>query len=211
MILLIAAEKGGAGKSTLATNLAVHFAHQNVDVVLVDTDSQATATKFVGRRDENGVRPSVPCVQRTGNVEATLRELDKRYALVVVDSGGRDSREMRTAMLAADLMLVPSKATMPDLETFEKMNDMIGDAKGPNPGLKAFAVLSQASTQRNKRLILDAKESLGAFENLSVTREVIYQRASYEDAILAGRGVVELADGRAKAEIQLLAQEFFNY
>ena len=92
MILLIAAEKGGVGKSTLATNLAVHLAHKGVDVVLLDTDGQATAARFAERRDGAAITPAVPCVQRTGEVASTLRELARRYQVVVVDAGGRDSR-----------------------------------------------------------------------------------------------------------------------
>jgi chromosome partitioning protein len=74
MILLVAAEKGGVGKSTIASNLAVYLAHGGVDVVLLDTDGQATAARFVERRDEAGITPAVPCVQRTGEVASTLRD-----------------------------------------------------------------------------------------------------------------------------------------
>jgi len=49
MIVLVAAEKGGVGKSTIASNLAVYLAHQEVDVVLLDTDAQATCARFVER------------------------------------------------------------------------------------------------------------------------------------------------------------------
>lgn len=74
MIFLIAGEKGGVGKSTIATNLAVYLAHQGVDVVLLDTDGQATASRFVERRDEAGImpscrrgcRPTVRCQPRLG-------------------------------------------------------------------------------------------------------------------------------------------------
>ncbi|WP_407510657.1 division plane positioning ATPase MipZ [Ralstonia sp. GP101] len=91
MIVLVAAEKGGTGKSTIASNIAVHLVRQNVDVVLVDTDGQATCARFSERRDEAGIGPAVPCIQRTGDVAATLRDLSRRYQVIVVDAGGRDS------------------------------------------------------------------------------------------------------------------------
>ncbi|WP_426393937.1 ParA family protein [Ralstonia sp. R-29] len=53
MIVLVAAEKGGVGKSTIASNLAVYLAHKEVDVVLLDTDEQATCARFVERRDDS--------------------------------------------------------------------------------------------------------------------------------------------------------------
>jgi chromosome partitioning protein len=210
MILLIAAEKGGVGKSTLATNLAVHLAHQGVDIVLLDTDGQATAARFVERRDEAAIKPAVPCVQRTGEVASTLRELARRYQVVVVDAGGRDSREMRSAMAVASLLLVPTKASQADLETFPKVNELIGMARGLNPELKAIAVLSVAPSNPVIREVENARELLAEFDQLELADTIIRDRKVYRDALLAGKGVTELDNSQARAEIQLLAQEFFD-
>lgn len=210
MILLIAAEKGGVGKSTIATNLAVHLAHGGVDVVLLDTDGQATAARFVERRDEAGITPAVPCVQRTGDVASTLRDLANRYQVVVVDAGGRDSREMRSAMAVANLLLVPTKASQADLETFSKVNELIGLARGLNPELKAVALLSIAPTNPVIREVQDARELLVEFDQLELADTIIRDRKVYRDALLVGKGVIELDNSHARAEIQLLAQEFFE-
>ncbi|WP_186129015.1 division plane positioning ATPase MipZ [Burkholderia gladioli] len=210
MILLIASEKGGVGKSTLATNLAVHLAHQGVDVVLLDTDGQATAARFVERRDEAGITPAVPCVQRTGNITSTLRDIAHRYQVVIVDAGGRDSREMRSAMAIANLLLVPTKASQADLETFPKVNELIGLARGLNPKLKAVALLSIAPTNPAIREVEDARELLADFDKLELADTIIRDRKVYRDALLMGKGVIELDNGQARAEIQLLAQEFFE-
>lgn len=210
MILLIAAEKGGVGKSTIATNLAVHLAHGGVDVVLLDTDGQATAARFVERRDEAGITPAVPCVQRTGDVASTLRDLANRYQVVVVDAGGRDSREMRSAMAVANLLLVPTKASQADLETFSKVNELIGLARGLNPELKAVALLSIAPTNPVIREVEDARELLVEFDQLELADTIIRDRKVYRDALLVGKGVIELDNSHARAEIQLLAQEFFE-
>lgn len=210
MILLIAAEKGGVGKSTIATNLSVHLAHGGVDVVLLDTDGQATAARFVERRDEAGITPAVPCVQRTGDVASTLRDLAHRYQVVVVDAGGRDSREMRSAMAVANLLLVPTRASQADLETFSKVNELIGLARGLNPELKAVALLSIAPTNPVIHEVEDARELLAEFDQLELADTIIRDRKIYRDALLAGKGVIELDNSQARAEIQLLAQEFFE-
>ncbi|MET5116104.1 division plane positioning ATPase MipZ, partial [Burkholderia pseudomallei] len=55
MIVLVGAEKGGVGKSTIASHLAVHLGHQGIDVVLVDTVGQATCDRFIERRDDAGI------------------------------------------------------------------------------------------------------------------------------------------------------------
>ncbi|HDR9035991.1 TPA: AAA family ATPase [Burkholderia vietnamiensis] len=210
MILLIAAEKGGVGKSTIATNLSVYLAHRGMDVVLLDTDGQATATRFVERRDEAGITPAVPCVQRTGDVAATLRDLAYRYQVVVVDAGGRDSREMRSAMAIANLLLVPTKASQADLETFSKVNELIGQARGLNRELKAVALLSIAPTNPAIREVEDARELIAEFDQLELADTIIRDRKVYRDALLVGKGVIELDNSQARAEIQLLAQEFFE-
>ena len=210
MILLIAAEKGGVGKSTLATNFAVHLAHQSVDVVLLDTDGQATASRFVERRDEARIVPAIPCVQRTGEVASTLRDLARRYQVVVVDAGGRDSREIRSAMVVANLLLVPTRASQADLETFPKMNELIGLARGLNPELKALAVLSIAPSNPVIREVEGARQLLAEFDQLELADTIIRDRKAYRDALLAGKGVTELDNSQARAEIQLLAQEFFD-
>jgi len=210
MILLIAAEKGGVGKSTIATNLAVHLAHGGVDVVLLDTDGQATAARFVERRDEAGITPAVPCVQRMGDVASTLRDLAHRYQVVVVDAGGRDSREMRSAMAVANLLLVPTKASQADLETFSKVNELVGLARGLNPELKAVALLSIAPTNPVIREVEEARELLAEFDQLDLADTIIRDRKVYRDALLVGKGVIELDNSQARAEIQLLAQEFFE-
>ncbi|WP_186080565.1 division plane positioning ATPase MipZ [Burkholderia gladioli] len=210
MIVLVGAEKGGVGKSTLASNLAVHLAHHEVDVVLVDTDGQATCARFIERRDEAGIHPSVPCVQRTGDVASTLRDLARRYQVIVVDAGGRDSRELRTALGVANLLLTPIRASQADLETLPKVNELVSLARGLNPELKAAAVLSMAPSNPVIREVEDARELLAEFDQLELADTVIRDRKVYRDALLGGHGVIELDNSQARAEIQLLAQEFFE-
>lgn len=210
MIVTIGAEKGGVGKSTIATNLAVYLSREGVDVVIVDTDTQATCGKFIERRDEAGILPSIACVQRTGSVAATLRDLKNRYQVVVVDAGGRDSQELRTAMAVSNLLLVPTRASQADLETLPKVNELVSLARGLNPDLKAVAVLSMAPSNPVITEVAEARELLAQFEELELSGNIIRDRKVYRDALLAGKGVVELDNSQARAEIQLLAQEFFE-
>lgn len=210
MILLVGAEKGGVGKSTIATNLAVHLASEGIDVVLLDTDTQATCARFVERRYETAATPELHCVQRTGDVAPALRDLSTRYQVVIVDAGGRDSKELRTAAAVADLLLTPVRASQADLETLPKVNELIGLARGFNPNLQAYAVLSMAPTNPMIREVDDARKLLADLDQIQLADTVIRDRKAYRDALLAGRGVVEMDNGQAKAEIQLLAQEFFE-
>lgn len=210
MIILVGAEKGGVGKSTLCTNLAVHLARNGVDVVVLDTDAQGTCTNFTSRRGESGISPPIHCIQRTGDVSATLRDLAARYQVVLVDAGGRDSRELRTAMAVAQLVLIPTRASQADLETMPKVNEIVGLARALNPTMEAYAVISMGPTNPVIREAQSAQELLAEFDQLKLATTVVRDRKIFRDALLSGKGVVEMDNGQAKAEIQLLAQEFFD-
>lgn len=211
MILLLGGEKGGTGKSTLATNIAAWLAQQRHDVILVDTDLQRTAANWVDRR--NLIRPAVPvvhCTERHGNVFHALRDLDKRYEQVIVDAGGRDSEELRTALVAAHKVYVPLKASQPDLETSRHMNELIQLPRGMNQPLVAHVILCMASTNPSIRETSEAQELLKELSELTPSAVTISERKAYRDAIAEGRGVIELSNDKAIVEIERLVKELYS-
>ena len=210
MIVLVGAEKGGVGKSTIASNLAVYLAREGVDVVILDTDPQATCAKWADRRNAAEAVPAVQCIQRQGDVAMALRDLSKRFAVTIVDAGGRDSRELRAAVSVANLLLTPIRASQADLETLPKLNELVGLARGLNPTLEAYAILSMAPSNPMIHEVDDARELLAEFDQIKLADTVIRDRKVFRDALLAGLGVVEMDNSQARAEIQLLAQEFFE-
>ena len=77
MIILIGGEKGGTGKSTIATNLAAIRAIAGKEVLLLDTDAQASATYWAALRDDLEGKVRVPCLRKTGNkIHRELAELN---------------------------------------------------------------------------------------------------------------------------------------
>lgn len=209
MILLIAGEKGGTGKSTIATNLAALLAVAGKDIMLLDADPQGTSTSWIERRNAAGL-PKIHSAQKTGDVYSTVMDQGERYEFVLVDAGGRDSKEMRTALVAADLLYTPFKASQNDLETMPKLNEIVGMAKGMNRALKAFAMLNMAPAQPTAREVPEARELLAEFPEFLLSSSIIRDRRVYRDAAAAGKGVVEMNDNQARAEIELLAQEIFK-
>ena len=117
MIILIGSQKGGCGKSTTAINICVNLAINKSDVVLVDADRQCTSANWAMDRANKPDLPKVHCIQKYENIRDTLIDLDKRYEYVVVDAAGRDSRELRTGMTAANLLIIPFRPSQPDLDT----------------------------------------------------------------------------------------------
>lgn len=211
MIVLLGGEKGGTGKSTLATNIAAWLAQQRHDVILVDTDRQRTAANWVDRR--NLIQPTVPvvhCTERHGNVFHALRDLAKRYEQIIVDAGGRDSEELRTALVAAHKVYVPLKASQPDLETSLHMNELVKLARGMNPSLEARVIICMAPTNPSIRETSEAQELLTELSELTPSVINICERKAYRDAIAEGRGVIELSNDKAILEIEGLVKEIYR-
>ena len=78
MIVLIGGEKGGTGKTTIATNLAAMRALAGRDVLLIDTDPQGSANYWAQSRDEEGITPRVACIQKFGKQVLAMIETCQR-------------------------------------------------------------------------------------------------------------------------------------
>ncbi|GIK74455.1 MAG: chromosome partitioning protein ParA [Chloroflexota bacterium] len=210
MIVLIGGEKGGTGKSTIATNLSVWLAHEGRDVLLLDADHQSTSKKWLDRRNERGGLPVVKGAQAHGDVRAPAEDYAKRYQEVIIDAGGRDSKELRSALVAADVLYVPIRASQADLETMDHVNELVSLARTMNPDLRAFALVSLAPSNPMINEVAEAQAFLEEFSEFKLARTFIRDRKVFRDALLEGCGVVEKANNQAKAEIQLLGEEIYN-
>jgi len=210
MIILIGNQKGGCGKSTTAVNICAELANQKKDVVLVDSDRQCTSANWAMDRADNEALPVVHCVQKYESIKETLLDLDKRYEFVIVDAAGRDSRELRTGMLAAHLLLIPFRPSQPDLDTLPKMQEIIVQAKDLNPALKVVGLLTMVPTNPVINEKQEAIEYLQDYQEISLLNTVIYDRKVYRDAMSNGIGVVETDNVKAKLEVQELVREICN-
>lgn len=207
MIILIGSQKGGCGKSTTAVNICAVLAGRGHDVVLVDADRQCTAANWTMDRDENEKLAKVHCVQKYENIRETLLDLDKRYEYVVVDAAGRDSRELRTGMTAAHILIVPFRPSQPDLDTLSNMQEIIIQAKDLNPNLKVWGLLTMAPTNPVIHEEADARECLSDYPEITLLITMIRDRKVYRDAMSDGLGVVEMNNDKAKDEIMKLIEE----
>lgn len=208
MIILIGSQKGGCGKSTLATNIAAALAISGKDVMLVDADKQGSSSNWFLDRSENEALPKVHSVQKYDDVRASVIDLDKRYEYVIIDAAGRDSVELRTAMIVANIIVMPVRPSQFDLDTVPRMQEIYRDAKLLNPGLKFFSVITMGPTNP---VINESQEAQAFFLNypeITLLKTIIRERKIYRDAISGiGKGVVEMNNNKAKAEIEGLLEE----
>ena len=213
MIVLIGGEKGGTGKTTVATNLAAMRALAGRDVLLIDTDQQGSANYWAQSRDEAGVNPRVACVQKFGKgLPIEVKDLAHRYQDIIIDAGGRDSVELRSAMVVADRAYIPIQPSQFDIWTLNRMDELIESAKGFNSGLQARVIISRSSTNPSVHESDDTMEIMGDFPNLGLAGISIRDRIAYRKAAKDGMAVCELKpkDPKAIEEMEALYKEVFN-
>lgn len=213
-IVVFGGEKGGTGKTTLATNLAAMLALKGRDVLLLDTDRQGTASLWATVRAEEKLEPLVPCVQKFGTgLPSQIRDLAKRYQEVIIDAGGRDSLELRYALGVADRAYIPVQPFQFDIWTVRQMDSLVGMAKTVNEGLQAHLVLNRVSTNPVVREDQEARDFVGreGFDHLRLLALTVRDRIAFRKSARDGRGVVELAgDRKAIAEITELYEEIYG-
>ena len=209
MIILIGSQKGGCGKSTIAVNVSAELAHSDHDVVLVDSDRQSTSATWAQDRDDLEGLPRVSCVQKYENISNTLLDLDARYDYVVVDAAARDSRELRTGMAVANLLLVPFRPSQPDLDTLPHLDEVISAARDLNGNLNVHALLTMVPTNPQIREVHEAREYLSNYPAIKPLNAMIRDRKVYRDAMASGRGVSEMRNPKARQEVHQLMKELF--
>ncbi len=204
MIIAVGGTKGGTGKSTVATNLAVLLATSAHDVLLVDADEQGTATDFTAMRNQG--RPEgagFTCIALKGRALVTeTRRLAPKYDHVVIDVGAGDTASQRGALAVADQFLVPLAPRSFDVWTVDKIAALIDEARVTNPELKAFAVLNRADSAGGENAA--AAEIIRTQEVIQLLPVSLGNRKSYARAGTSGLSVVELrpADAKAAQEVK---------
>lgn len=208
MVILIGSQKGGCGKSTTAVNLSAALANNGQDIVLVDADRQCTSSNWaMDRQEERPDYPVIHNVQKYENIRNALLDLNKRYETVIVDAAGRDSRELRTGMTAADILIVPFRPSQPDLDTLPRLQEIITQAKDLNSELTVYGLLTMAPTNPAVHEIEEAQDYLNDYPEIDLLNTIVRDRKVYRDAMGEGLGVVEMNNPKAKQEIQDLVQE----
>jgi chromosome partitioning protein len=214
MIVLIGGEKGGTGKTTIATNLAVMRIEKSGDVLLIDADPQPNASYWCASRDQNKALPRVTSVQKTGkNTQADIRALNGKFKDIIIDTGGRDSIELRASLLVAHVAIIPLRPSQFDLWTLAKINNLIGEVRQVNENLRVLVCLNQAPTNPVIKETEEAKSFFDEsdFEHISLATTVLYERVAFRKVAIAGMAVHEIrSDAKAESELDSLYKEIFN-
>lgn len=210
MIILVAHQKGGVGKSTVAVNLAAELQARGRDVLIAEADPTIHTARVWANARRLAGGEQITSAKLEGNIHEPLRDFNRRYDYVIVDVAGKDSKEMRTAMTAAHVLVAPMQPSQPDMDAARSLCDVITQAKDFNPELAVIAVLNRVPTNWNSSEAQEAVEYLRDYPVLQLASVKIHERKAYRTAMEVGQGVTEMGDNKAKAEIQILLDEIIK-
>ena len=200
-VLALLSQKGGSGKTTLATHLAVAFGGSR-RVVLVDTDPQRSAAAWWHARQ--AARPELVEADAEG-VIGTLRGVRAGGAgLVIIDSMPSVKSEIASIARAADYVLIPCRPSILDLRAVGGTVELVKAAR-----IAAAIVLNAVPAARGvgeASVTVEARRALAQY-GLPVLAVAIGQRAVLAHALAAGLSVEEYEpSSRAAGEIRDLAR-----
>lgn len=211
MIIVIGGVKGGSGKTTIATNLTYLRAESGKNVLLVDADEQKSASIFSNQRDVLGIDTKWTTIQLAGKTVYTqIERLRPHYDDIIVDAGGRDTSSQRSALLVADIYLIPFNPASYDVWTIGDVKTIITDMRTANKNLKAIAFINRGDPRgKDNEEAIGILKECGEFECVNFT---IGNRKSFRSSASDGMSVVEMdtKDTKAIQEIRQLYDYIYN-
>jgi chromosome partitioning protein len=196
--LVIASQKGGVGKTTLAGHLGV-IAEQskNGPVALIDTDPQASLSSWWNEREaETPIFASVSIAQLAEH----LKELERcGVKLAIIDTPPAVTKTIRVVLAVADLVLIPTRPSPHDLRAVGSTVEMVEKAGKP----MIFIINGAAARAR-----ITGEAAVALSQYGTVAPVTIYQRTDFAASMIDGRTVHEI-DPKSKSSIEII--ELWKY
>lgn len=206
--------KGGAGKTMVATNLAVAFAQKDMKVHIIDTDESSAATKWAGRRNEQDYVPSIPISSITDpkTIVNTVRDLNEANDFIIIDGPPRLNALVSKIILLSHLVIIPvppksgndREVTEDFLERFEAIQEQRPDG-GRTPA--ALLVNMVKDGYNLHRAFIASLPQLCDDYNVGMFNTQISDLVAFGESNQFGQGITEYTKGKAKDQFESLIGE----
>jgi chromosome partitioning protein len=215
MIIAVGHTKGGVGKSTLAIQIASYLKHKRLyrpNIWLVDADSQRSASKALIERNSSNLYTKIAAASYTEGKELFQQISNQEHLWndIIIDIGARDSDTFRSALMKADLLVIPVMPRVFDLEALNELYAVLEGAWGVGASFEACAVLSCAD--QNTTTNQEAIEYITTnFPKIKYIDAPVMRRKATGLASASGLSVFESkpVDKKACAEIEKLVETIY--
>lgn len=206
MIIGILNQKGGVGKTSLATNLAFHYS-QGSRVLLVDADPQGSSLAWSSARQAPDFHfPVIGMPKPT--LHKDLPAVARNYDITIIDGPGRNSDLTRAAVIASDLIVIPVTPSPYDIWASAEVVNLYHEARTFKESLKAVFVLNRKIS--NTAIGRDVLKTLEQFEIPTLGTHLV-QRVVYPESANLGLAVEEYEPhSPAVLELARLGDEIFR-
>jgi chromosome partitioning protein len=197
LTIALLGQKGGSGKTTVATALSVQAVKKGKSVALIDLDPQGSASKWAEiRQNESPAVISCQLFMLEKMIEqARIGGAD----FVFIDTPGKIEQAAIEAAKVADFVLIPVRATAFDVNALKELRNLLAIANDP----PSYVVINAAPAQGTRHK--DAKATIEGMHNLKVAPVYLCQRNAYADATIIGQTASEYEPkGKAAEEIEAL-------
>lgn len=206
-VVAVLNQKGGSGKTTIATNLARAYQLEGHRTCIIDADPQGTASEWAARQEES---PPVFAAKEP-TIHKDVPALEGAFDVVVIDGAPRMEAMATSAIKAADLALIPVQPSAADIWAAEDIIDLVRarqevtrSESDPQGRPAAAFVVSRQVVGSN--LAGTVQAALEAFD-VPVLEARTSQRVAYAEALGAGLSVLDVSAEKAQEEVEQLTRE----
>lgn len=208
-IISVGNQKGGAGKSTTTMQLAGTLSRRGFKVLVVDADQQATSTRWSAQADTPFPATVVGLAAAGSKLHREVQKFVNDYDFILVDCPPSViDPTPQSAFLVSDLVLIPTRPSLPDIWAVKETLDLIEKAKTINEDVKVAILLN--AKQPNTQLSKDSRAVLSEFE-ATLLKTSFANRQAYAQSVVLGSTVHDVPGAKpAQSEVEALTDEILE-
>lgn len=206
MIISVLNLKGGAGKTTLATNLSVYMSKKQ-SILLIDADEQRSSMLWANART-TAKNLNIVSITETENLKKQIPSLHEKYDHLIIDGAPHADRSNAVCIFTSDVIIIPMTPSPLDLWATQEFLERVAKAKEMQKKVQVILVLNRYNPQTS--LAKDTQEAVSSLD-LYLAKTKMHNRIAYAETILSGQSVIEGKNKAAKEEFEALAKEIESF